>query len=55
MTSPWSMNDRSVEENKKNATAFYKMAYEGNPHDAVEKFVGDTYIQLPPHAVLMSS
>ncbi len=38
----------SVEENKNNAIAFYKMAYEGNPRDAIEKFVGDKYIQHNP-------
>ena len=37
-----------LEENKKNAVAFYKMAYEGNPRDAVDKFVGDMYIQHNP-------
>ncbi|MBO0321182.1 ester cyclase [Muricauda sp. CAU 1633] len=34
--------------NKNNAIAFYKMAYEGNPREAVEKFVGDAYIQHNP-------
>ena len=37
-----------LDENKKNAIAFYKMAYEGNPHEAVSRFVGDTYIQHNP-------
>ena len=37
-----------LEENKKNAVAFYKLAYEGNPREAVEKFVGDVYIQHNP-------
>ena len=37
-----------LEENKKNAVAFYKMAYEGNPSDAVKRFVGDVYIQHNP-------
>ena len=37
-----------LEENKKNAVAFYKMAYEGNPREAVGKFVGDVYIQHNP-------
>ena len=37
-----------LEENKKNALAFYKMAYEGNSREAVEKFVGDVYIQHNP-------
>ena len=35
-------------ENKKNAAAFYKMAYEGNLRDAVDRFVGDVYIQHNP-------
>ncbi|EAQ42769.1 ester cyclase [Polaribacter sp. MED152] len=38
----------SLEENKKNAIAFYKIAYLGNPKLAVEKFVGDEYIQHNP-------
>ena len=37
-----------LEENKKNVVAFYKMAYEGNPRDAVDRFVGDQYIQHNP-------
>ena len=38
----------NTELNKKNAIAFYKMAYEGNPTKAVELYVGDTYIQHNP-------
>ncbi len=38
----------SLEENKRNAIAFYKMAYEGNPRAAVEKYVGEEYIQHNP-------
>ncbi|WP_422104088.1 nuclear transport factor 2 family protein [Winogradskyella sp.] len=38
----------NLENNKKNAIAFYKMAYLGNPVKAVEKFVGDVYIQHNP-------
>ena len=34
-----------IELNKKNAIAFYKMAYEGNPKKAVELYVGSEYIQ----------
>lgn len=34
--------------NKKNAIAFYKMAYEGNPKKAVELYVGAEYIQHNP-------
>lgn len=37
-----------LEANKKNAIAFYKMAYEGNPKEAVELFIGDDYIQHNP-------
>ena len=35
-------------QNKKNAIAFYKMAYDGNPREAVELFVGDDYSQHNP-------
>jgi predicted SnoaL-like aldol condensation-catalyzing enzyme len=35
-------------ENKKNAIAFYKMAYEGNPKQAVAQFIGKEYIQHNP-------
>jgi predicted SnoaL-like aldol condensation-catalyzing enzyme len=38
----------NLEENKKNAVAFYKTAYEGNPKKAVEQYVGDNYIQHNP-------
>lgn len=34
--------------NKKNAIAFYKMAFLGNPKGAVEAFVGQEYIQHNP-------
>lgn len=37
-----------VEENKNNAIAFYKMAYEGDPQKAIEQFVGEDYIQHNP-------
>lgn len=36
------------EANKQNAIAFYRMAYEGNPKQAVDLYVGDTYIQHNP-------
>ena len=36
------------ESNKQNAISFYKMAYDGNPKEAIEKFVGDDYIQHNP-------
>jgi predicted SnoaL-like aldol condensation-catalyzing enzyme len=38
----------NIYENKKNAIAFYKTAYEGNPGDAVEKYIGKEYIQHNP-------
>ncbi len=41
----------SLEENKKNAIAFYKMSYEGNPSKAVELYVGSEYIQHNPDVV----
>ena len=39
------------EKNKRNAIAFYKMAYEGNPRDAVTQYVGKEYIQHNPIVV----
>jgi len=38
----------NLEENKKNASAFYKMAYEGNPSKAIELYIGSEYIQHNP-------
>lgn len=38
----------NLEQNKKNAIAFYRMAYEGNPREAVTKYVGKKYIQHNP-------
>ncbi len=35
-------------QNKQNAIAFYKLAFEGNPRQAVELYVGDEYIQHNP-------
>ena len=35
-------------QNKENAIAFYQMAYSGQPRKAVEKYVGDEYIQHNP-------
>jgi len=35
-------------QNKENAIAFYKMAYEGDPRKATELYVGDDYIQHNP-------
>lgn len=37
-----------LELNKQNAIAFYKTAYEGNPRAAVERHVGQEYIQHNP-------
>ncbi|TMM57151.1 hypothetical protein FEE95_11710 [Maribacter algarum] len=39
---------QNLEENKKNAIEFYKMAYDGNPRKAVELYVGAEYIQHNP-------
>lgn len=41
------MNEK-LKQNKLNAEAFYKMAYEGNPKEAVELYVGSEYIQHNP-------
>ncbi len=38
----------NLEENKKNAIAFYRMAYMGEPAEAVRRYVGDKYIQHNP-------
>lgn len=40
---------QNPDENKKNAIAFYRTAYEGSPQEAVEKYVGAEYIQHNPH------
>ena len=37
-----------LESNKKNAIEFYRIAYLGDPSRAVEKYVGDEYIQHNP-------
>ena len=37
-----------LQANKKNAIEFYKIAYMGNPSEAVEKYVGVEYIQHNP-------
>jgi len=37
-----------LEENRRNAIAFYRMAYEGRPAEACERFVGEVYIQHNP-------
>jgi len=38
----------NLNQNKKNAISFYNMAYNGNPREAVELFVGSEYIQHNP-------
>jgi predicted SnoaL-like aldol condensation-catalyzing enzyme len=38
----------SLEQNKKNAIAFYKMAYEGDPKGAIDLYVGQKYMQHNP-------
>jgi predicted SnoaL-like aldol condensation-catalyzing enzyme len=38
----------NLEQNKKNAIAFYKTTYEGNPKKAIEQYVGEEYIQHNP-------
>ena len=37
-----------LDQNKQNAIAFYKMAYEGNPREALKLYVGSEYIQHNP-------
>ena len=39
---------QQLSSNKENAIAFYRMAYEGNPRQAVELYVGEDYIQHNP-------
>lgn len=38
----------NLEQNKANAIAFYRTAYEGDPHKAIEEYIGDQYIQHNP-------
>ena len=38
----------NLDDNKTNAIAFYKTAYEGNPKKAIEQYVGKEYIQHNP-------
>ena len=40
---------QNLEENKKNAIAYYRTAFEGSPREAVEKYVGAEYIQHNPN------
>jgi len=37
-----------LKQNKENAIAFYRTAFEGNPRKAVERYVGDWYSQHNP-------
>ena len=39
---------QNLDQNKKNAIAFYLTAYKGKPRKAVEKYVGNEYIQHNP-------
>jgi len=38
----------NIEQNKENAIAFYRTAYEGDPRAAVKQYVGSEYIQHNP-------
>ncbi|MFY0689938.1 MAG: nuclear transport factor 2 family protein [Cyclobacteriaceae bacterium] len=38
----------NLEQNKANAIAFYRMAYEGDAKQAIDLYVGDQYIQHNP-------
>lgn len=38
----------NLEENKRNAISFYRMAYLGEPRKAVELYIGSQYIQHNP-------
>ncbi len=40
--------NNELNQNKKNAIEFYKMAYNGNPKKATELYVGVEYIQHNP-------
>lgn len=40
--------EQNLEQHKKNAIEFYRMAYNGNARKAVELFVGSEYIQHNP-------
>ena len=37
-----------LEKNRQNAIAFYETAYKGRPREAVDRYVGDAYIQHNP-------
>ena len=38
----------NLKENKESAISFYRMAYEGNPRQAIERYIGNQYIQHNP-------
>ncbi len=38
----------SLSKNKEYVVSFYRMAFLGNPREAIERYVGDTYIQHNP-------
>ncbi|RFN58441.1 nuclear transport factor 2 family protein [Marixanthomonas ophiurae] len=38
----------NIKQNKENAIAFYKTAYEGDPKKAIEQYVGNVYVQHNP-------
>ena len=40
--------DQDLKANKRNAIAFYRQAYLGDPSGAVERYVGEEYIQHNP-------
>lgn len=40
--------DHDLKSNKENAITFYRTAYLGNPSKAVERYVGEEYIQHNP-------
>ena len=40
--------NQDLEANKQNAISFYQTAYLGDPSSAVERYVGDNYIQHNP-------
>ena len=44
----WDMSEQ-LEQNKKTVTAFYDLMFNNNnPREAIEKYVGDVYIQHNP-------
>jgi predicted SnoaL-like aldol condensation-catalyzing enzyme len=38
----------NLQTNKENVIDFYRMAYQGNPAKAVERYAGDQYVQHNP-------